>query len=125
MSANTNALNWFEIPALDIARAKKYYQEIFQIEMQEVEMMGMKMAMFPSDSSKVSGALVQMEGSEPSTKGTVVYLNGHPDLQLVLDRIEAAGGTITMPKTLISEDNGYMAFMLDTEGNNVGLHSMQ
>jgi len=40
----------------------------------------------------------------------------------VLDRIESAGGKVTMPKTSIGE-NGNMAFFLDTEGNIIGLHS--
>lgn len=47
MSAATNSLNWFEIPALDIARAKKFYETIFEIKMQEMEMPDMQYAMFP------------------------------------------------------------------------------
>ena len=47
MSAGTNALNWFEIPATDIARAKKFYEIIFEIVMEKMEMPGMKYAMFP------------------------------------------------------------------------------
>jgi uncharacterized protein len=90
-------------------------------------MMGMKMAMFPFDGAKgtVGGALVQSKMHVPGTTGAVVYLNGNPDLQTVLNRIEAAGGKINMPKTLIDEQTGYMAFIADTEGNNIGLHSNQ
>jgi predicted enzyme related to lactoylglutathione lyase len=40
-----------------------------------------------------------------------------------LSRVEAAGGSVVMPKTSIGE-NGYMAIFLDTEGNRVALHSM-
>jgi hypothetical protein len=54
----------------------------------------------------------------------VIYLNGNPNLQLVLDRIETAGAQITMPKTSIGE-NGFMAFFEDSEGNLVGLHSSE
>ena len=53
----------------------------------------------------------------------VIYLNANPDLQLVLDRVSAAGGQIIMGKTLIDDQVGYMAFIVDTEGNKVGLHS--
>jgi len=52
-----------------------------------------------------------------------VYLNGNPDLQLVLDRVETAGGKIVLPKTLIDQNAGYMSFVIDTEGNRVGIHS--
>ena len=34
MDKNSNALNWFEIPALDIARATKFYETIFDIKME-------------------------------------------------------------------------------------------
>ncbi|WP_037576101.1 VOC family protein [Sporocytophaga myxococcoides] len=125
ISSETNAINWFEIAVKDISRAKKFYELILETELSEMEMMGMKMAMFPSDSSngKVGGALVQSEMHTPSAAGSVVYLNGNPDIQLVLNRIEKSGGKITMPKTLIDEQTGYMAFFTDTEGNNIGLHS--
>lgn len=125
LGAETNALNWFEIPVTDVARAKKFYETAFDIEMQEMEMMGMVMVMFPSQSPKSGGALVKGPDHKPSTEGSIVYLNGNPNLQLVLDRIESAGGKITMPKTNIGEENGNMAFFIDTEGNLVGLHSGQ
>jgi predicted enzyme related to lactoylglutathione lyase len=124
LSTATNALNWFEIPVTDVARAKEFYETAFDIEMHEMEMMGMQMVMFPSQSPKSGGALVKSPNHKPSTEGSIVYLNGNPNLQIVLDRIESAGGKIAMPKTSIGE-NGNMAFFLDTEGNLVGLHSGQ
>jgi len=123
MSETTNALNWFEIPMTDAARAQNFYEQIFDIKMFPMDMMGMLMLMFPSQSPHIGGALVKSENHKPSTEGALIYLNGNPDLQLVLDRIPAAGGSISMPKTMIDEENGYMAFFMDTEGNLVGLHS--
>jgi predicted enzyme related to lactoylglutathione lyase len=125
MDATTNALNWFEIPATDIARAKRFYEAIFDIEMQQIEMMGMKMAMFPTDAmgGKVGGGLCQSDMHQPSTDGAVIYLNGNPDLTTMLNKVERAGGQVVMPKTHIDEDTGYMAFFIDPEGNKVGLHS--
>lgn len=124
MSENTNALNWFEIPATNIERATKFYEAIFDLKLVQMEMMGMKMAMFPTshEGGKVGGGLCQSEMHTPSKTGSVVYLNANPDLQLVLDRIEKNGGNITMPKTGIGE-NGFMAFFEDSEGNAIGLHS--
>ena len=43
MDKNTNSLNWFEIPALDIKRAQKFYESIFAMKMDPMEMMEMKM----------------------------------------------------------------------------------
>jgi predicted enzyme related to lactoylglutathione lyase len=92
-----------------------------------MEMMGMKMAMFPTNglNGTAGGSLTQSDMHYPSDKGTIVYLNANPDLQLVLDRTTNAGGSVAMPKTFISEETGYMAFVIDTEGNAVGLHSNQ
>lgn len=125
MDTTTNSLNWFEIPVTDMARAKHFYQLAFSIHMDEMEMMGMKMAGFPGEpgSGKVSGALVQSENHIPSAQGAVIYLNANPDMSPVLERIEQAGGQVLMPKTAITPEIGYMAFFLDTEGNKVALHS--
>ena len=124
MSSSTNAINWFEIPATDILRAKAFYESIFEITMQEMEMPDMKYAMFPFDtkSAKVSGAIAKSSFHTPSSTGSIIYLNANPDLQIVLDRIEKAGGKITMPKTSIG-GNGFMAFFIDSEGNGMALHS--
>lgn len=124
MSSATNALNWFEIPATDISRAKKFYETVFEIKMEEMEMPGMKYAMFPFDptNGKVAGGLAQSPMHVPGSTGAIVYLNANPDLQKILDRIENAGGKITMPKTSIGE-NGFMAFFTDSEGNTMALHS--
>ncbi|MEI6087215.1 MAG: VOC family protein [Bacteroidota bacterium] len=124
MSSSTNAINWFEIPATDISRAKTFYETIFEITMMEMEMPDMKYAMFPFDSksTKVSGAIAKSSFHTASLTGAIIYLNANPDLQKVLDRIEKAGGKITMPKTSIGP-NGFMAFFTDSEGNGMALHS--
>ena len=127
MDTTTNSLNWFEIPATDIKRAKEFYQTIFNIQMEEQEMMNMKMAFFPYDpgSGKLSGGLCQSDFHKPAMDGVLIYLNGNPDLKSILDKVEGAGGRVVMPKTEISPDIGYMAFFVDSEGNRVGLHSQK
>ena len=125
MDGNVNIINWFEVSVSDIARAKKFYETIFSIEMNQMEMMGMQMAFFPAENmnGKVSGALVQGPMHKPSADGAKLYFNGNPDLDIALSKIDAAGGKVTMPKTKIGDDIGYMAFFIDTEGNGVALHS--
>jgi predicted enzyme related to lactoylglutathione lyase len=127
MDASTNALNWFEIPAADINRAKAFYEAIFGFTMETQEMMGMKMAFFPyaMNEGKVGGGLCESPYHTPAETGTIVYLNANPNLETVTEKIEAAGGKIAMPKMKISDDIGYMAFFIDTEGNRVALHSQQ
>ena len=124
MTAKENSLNWFEISVTDIKRAKKFYEAIFVIKMQEMEMMEMKMAFFPWEggSGKASGGIAQSKMHKPSKSGAKIYLNANPDLSKVLAKVEKAGGQVTMPKTSLGP-NGFMAFFVDTEGNSVGLHS--
>jgi len=125
MEKNANALNWFEIPVGNIERATKFYETIFDITMPKMEMMNMKMAMFPPDgkTGNVGGCLAESPFHLPSELGSIIYLNANPDLDIVLNKIDAAGGKIVMPKTLIQEEIGYMAFFTDNEGNKVALHS--
>ena len=125
MDATGNALNWFEISVTDIARAKKFYEEIFSIKMEVQDMMGMKMAYFPTDamSGKVGGSIVESPYHKPSADGVKVYLNANPDMEAILAKITAAGGQVMMPKTKISDEIGYMAGFVDSEGNHIALHS--
>lgn len=120
-----NAINWFDIPATDFERAKTFYEQVFDIEMQvqEMEGLGMKMAFFPADwKNGIGGGIAFGHGYEPSDKGALVYLNGGEDLSVPLSRIEGCGGTIILPKTSLGP-NGYMAQFMDSEGNRVALHS--
>jgi len=125
MTSKDNSLNWFEISVADIKRATKFYETIFGIKLDQQEMMGMKMAFFPSEdmSKKVSGGLVQGPNHKPSPDGAKIYLNGNPDLSGTLSKVATAGGKVVMPKTKISDDIGYMASFVDSEGNIVALHS--
>ncbi len=123
----TNAISWFEIPATDLTRATKFYETIFDTQLISMDMPGIRMRMFALTDmmSGVGGAVVDSGNSyKPSaTDGPLIYLNGSPDLQIVLDRVEAAGGKVLMPKTEITPEYGYMALFLDSEGNRIGLHS--
>jgi len=125
MDSKANSLNWFDIPANDINRAKTFYENIFDIKMDKQEMMGMKMAFFPAEagSGKANGCIAQSSNHKPSTDGAIVYLNANPSMDGVLKKIEAAGGKVVMPKTKINDDIGHMAFFIDSEGNKVALHS--
>ena len=125
----TNALNWFEIPVSNFDRAKKFYETIFNYEMPESFMGSTRMGFFLHDmpAGKVGGAIVLNEQLlSPSENGSLIYLNAQPDLQIILSKVEAAGGIILKSKTIISEEQnlGYWALMKDTEGNRVALHSM-
>jgi len=125
METVKNAINWFEIPVADFERAKGFYEKIFDFEMPAQEMGSFMMGFFPHDrdAGGIGGAICGGEGYTPSQGGTLVYLNGGSDLDSVLGRVEGAGGSVAVPKTLINEEIGYFAVFNDSEGNRVALHS--
>jgi predicted enzyme related to lactoylglutathione lyase len=122
-----SAISWFEIPSKDLDRATKFYQKIFGISLIPMDLPNIKMRMFPIEDQRmgIGGAVVHSDGfHNPSvTDGPLIYLNGNPDVQKILDKVEAAGDSIMVPKTEISPEYGFMAVIIDTEGNRIGLHS--
>lgn len=125
MSTPVHALNWFEIPVTDFARARAFYEAVLGRSIPPMEMGPTTMGFLSSDPAAVGGALVHGGGATPSQQGTTVYLNGGDDLAPMLARVQAAGGSIAVPKTEIGGDFGFFAHFIDTEGNRVGLHSMR
>jgi predicted enzyme related to lactoylglutathione lyase len=127
MVMNTHAINWFEIPVNDFDRAKKFYEAIFDYQMPESTMGPARMGflLYDFQTGGRGGAIVHYPDLyTPSANGTMVYLNCDPDLQVVLDRVHEAGGKVLLEKTNIGQNLGNMAYILDSEGNRVALHSM-
>jgi predicted enzyme related to lactoylglutathione lyase len=120
-----NQIRWFEIPVSDMARAKTFYQQVFDTKLTDVTLAnGLQMAMFPGDEHTVSGALCCHPGFyKPSMDGTLVYFNADPSISKILDRINTAGGSVIVPQTKLSDTAGSMAVFTDSEGNRVALHS--
>lgn len=120
-----NVVNWFEVPVSDFDRAKDFYTKITGGEMHVEEILDTKMAFFNMQGDGVGGAICCGGNYKPSTEGSLVSLNGGEDLSEPLSRVEPAGGKVILPKTKISDDFGYFALFLDTEGNKVAFHSLK
>lgn len=121
-----NAVGWFEIPVTDMDRAKKFYESVFEIEIQVQPFNELLMGWFPFAENKpgASGSLVKHpDFYEPSSKAGVLVYFSSENVDNELSRVEKAGGKILQPKTQISEDVGYMAVFQDSEGNRMALHS--
>ena len=120
-----NSVTWFEIPVTDFDRAKKFYMAIYDYEMPETMVGPVRMGFFLYEQKehRVGGAIVAGTGRAPAQDGTLPYLNGGVDLNIVLNRIEKAGGKVIQPKTFIGDSLGYIAHFIDTEGNKIALHS--
>lgn len=125
---NFNPVGWFEIYVSNMARARTFYGAVFQKELMRLPSMGeedIEMFAFPwvDDAPGAAGALVRMPNRAPSSEGSIVYFSCD-DLNEEAARVEAAGGTIVLPRMSIGE-YGFIALVRDTEGNVIGLHSMR
>lgn len=116
-------INWFELPVLDFNRARNFYEYVFQIQLSIGPVGEYMMGFFPSPSGPM-GAIVHGEGYIPSVYGPRLFLNANPNLDVFLQRAMEMGATLIVPKTFISEDVGYCAYILDPEGNAVALNSL-
>jgi predicted enzyme related to lactoylglutathione lyase len=116
--------NWIEIPVSNMKRAVSFYGELLNLELNEMKLGPNDYALFGVKDTFNTGALVQGDGYVPNTNGTIVYLNGGKDLSEVLARVESAGGQVLLDKTFLSKEAGYVGYFTDTEGNKIGVHSM-
>lgn len=119
-----NPIAWFEMYVNDMARARKFYEAVFQITLQPLEGGGPDMLAFPSamDHYGASGALVHMPGFAAGGNSTLVYFSCE-DCAVEESRVAAAGGKVHKSKWSIAP-HGNIALVVDTEGNMFGLHSM-
>jgi len=121
-------VGWFEIPVVDMTRAQQFYENVFDIKIHIVELGETTMGWFPfpkdPQARGAGGSLIQNTTHYmPSDNGTLIYFSS-AEITLELDRVKEAGGQVLKEKTMISEDIGYMALFLDSEGNRIALHSM-
>jgi uncharacterized protein len=123
-----NPVGWFEIYVQDLNRAQAFYETVFKVSLTKLDsptpMPGLEMLAFPMNmaGSGASGAIVKMEGCPSGGMGTLVYFSCE-DCAIEASRVDAAGGSVCKPKMSIGE-YGFIALVMDTEGNMIGLHSM-
>jgi predicted enzyme related to lactoylglutathione lyase len=122
---SNNPVGWFEIYVQDISRAKTFYEAVFQVTLNRLEVPGMNIWAFPMemDRAGASGALVKMEGVCSGGNSTLVYFSC-ADCAVEAERVIQNGGQVDRPKMSIGE-YGFISLVVDTEGNMFGLHSMQ
>jgi predicted enzyme related to lactoylglutathione lyase len=119
-----SALTWFEIPTTDFDRARRFYETILETTLNEQPSGSARVAIFPYERPGVGGCLDEGSDSGPSDGGVVVYLDAQGRLDRTLERVEAAGGRIAAPKSALPPGLGWVAQIIDSEGNRVGLHSI-
>jgi predicted enzyme related to lactoylglutathione lyase len=118
-------VNWFEIPVTDMARATAFYQDVFNLQLQSMNVGALEMAFFPTrlGTTGAAGALMKGEAYQPSQQGVRIYFST-PDIDDTLRRAQKRGAKVLLPKTQIGSF-GAIASFVDSEGNRIGLRSSQ
>ena len=120
-----SSITWFEIPAVHLDRAQRFYETVLATSLKRETMGGAEMAVFAADKEGVTGCLQHSaESCVPSANGTRVYLDASPSLDAALGRVAGAGGRVVTAKTALPPGMGYFAHIEDVEGNVVGLHAL-
>jgi predicted enzyme related to lactoylglutathione lyase len=120
-----NPVCWFEIYVEDIDRAKAFYESVFQVKLERLNTPDVELWSFPMEMSQYGsgGALVKMDGKSAGGNSTIIYFSCD-DCAVETGRIITSGGQVQREKWSIGE-YGFIALVLDTEGNMIGLHSLK
>ncbi len=108
----------FEIPADDPQRASTFYKAVFGWDTQKWDgpMDYWMMMTGDQEAPGINGGLVKKTDGNPIVVNTIDV----EDLDATISKIEANGGSITVPKMPVP-GVGWMAYFKDTEGNLHGI----
>lgn len=122
---NGNPVGWFEIYVEDMARAKAFYGAVFETQFERLNSGDIEMWAFPNDMERygAGGALVKVQGMSPGGNSIMLYFSCD-DCAVEAARAAEHGGKLIREKLSIGE-YGFIALIQDSEGNMIGLHSMQ
>ena len=127
MSILRNPVGWFEIHVVDMDRARRFYEAVFDQTLTPLPSADPQLTMwaFLGDRNHhgAAGALVKHPMKLPSTDGALVYFSCH-DCAHQQALAASHGGRIFKPKFSLGP-NGFIAIIGDSEGNAIGLHSNQ
>ena len=118
-----NAITWFEIPVIDMARAGRFYAQVLSKTLETQQFGPNELLVFPYQQPGVGGCLMPYKPIQPGATGTVIYLAVDDTLDAALARVAMAGGEVALGRTELPADMGCYAHIIDTEGNRVGLHA--
>ena len=120
-----NPVNWFEIYVQDMGRAKAFYEAVFGVQLTKLDGTEFEMWAFPSrqEGFGASGALIKIPGYPSGGNSIIVYFSC-ADCAVEAEQAAKSGGHIETGKKSVGQ-YGHIALVIDTEGNIIGLHSMQ
>jgi predicted enzyme related to lactoylglutathione lyase len=112
---------YVEIPVADMARARRFYERVFDVQLEIQDIDGNEMALFPHAEGQPGASVALARGASyaPGAAGARVYF-GVADVRETLRRAVSEGGQPPYPVTEVP-GYGRVAEFLDTEGNCIAL----
>lgn len=120
-----NPVRWFEIYVQDMTLAKHFYESVFRVKLEKLHIPGIEIWAFPMQKGRpgATGSLVRMDGVPSGGNSTLVYF-ACEDCAVEAARVAEFGGRVDHEKKSVGE-YGFIALVVDPDGNTFGLHSMQ
>jgi hypothetical protein len=112
-------IEWLEIPAPDLDKAKSFYSIVFNWTMEEYtpEFCVFNLEGFHGGLNKNRKRIAKSEG--------IIFSISVDDINTTLDKIVKHGGKIIEKKYEIGKDIGFAAMFSDPNGNHIELWSKQ
>jgi predicted enzyme related to lactoylglutathione lyase len=115
-------VTWIEIPVNDFDRGVRFYEEVFQVSLQKMDLGDLNMATFPD---RKAALCCHPQFYHPGQQGAIVYFAPTNDVPAMQERVVASGGEVLIPWRMISPEQGSMALFKDSEGNRIGVRNMR
>jgi uncharacterized protein len=113
---------WFDIPALDIDRAIRFYSAVLAKRIKKEELGGVPTGILPTSDGGQQGCVVVVKDFKPSADGIMIYFDVNGRLKDAVAAVRASGGAVQQDIHSIGQ-YGFRAEVLDSEGNCIALHS--
>jgi hypothetical protein len=115
-------ISYFEVPADDVKRAKRFYTEVLGWDFMRTQVPGIPVEYWNITTGKSRKDTLNMGGlyqrQEPSSRVMMYALV--KDIDRAIAKVEEMGGTIVIPKMTL-DTVGTLVTILDSEGNMIGL----
>lgn len=112
---------WYEIPVTDLKAAQKFYETVLGITMLYSENTALPNPMVWFADPETPGSFGHLYPGKPAphNEGPTVHILATDQLEVVMPRVEAAGGKVVSP--IIPLPVGRFVYITDPDGNSIGI----
>jgi len=113
---------WYDIPALDLDRAIRFYSAVLGTPVKKETVGEVPLGWLPTEDGERMGCVCVAKDFKPSADGVMIYLSVNGRLKAAVAAVRTNGGKVQSDVHSIGP-YGFRAEVLDSEGNCIALHS--